>query len=124
MNLNMGEDEITQEIKSMLSSGKLDSDEAMRLLLVMVAHIQSDVSAMATANLEILERVKDIEAYNERYPSVLYMWSTNPRKLVIIFIVIFLIYTLVVSPWMISDIRHVLLEMIGLPHDLGLPPVP
>ena len=112
--------ELTSEIKQMIESGKMDGDEAMRLLLVMVSRIQRDVGKMADRNEEILERVKEVERYNERYPSVYYMWQHRRHEIITTLIIIMLIYTFVASPWMISDLRHALLHMLGLPTDLGI----
>lgn len=116
----MANGDVTQELKSMLEGGKLDSDDALRLLLVMVNQVQLDMMALRQKNTEVLERIAKIEAHNEKYPSLMYLWSNDTRRLLVILIIVFLLYTFIISPWMISDIRHVILEMLGLPHDLGI----
>ena len=82
---------------------------------------------MLTSQAEILERMSDqesrienLERWVERYPSVTWLWKYERRSVVVILIMMALLYTFIFSPWLISDIRHKVLQMVGLPPDLGL----
>jgi len=117
----MSNGDVTKEVKAMLEGGKLNTDDALRLLLVMVDQVQSDVAEVKKTNKKTMKSIEELESYNAHYPSMLGLWYTNPRKLLVILIIIFLVYTFIITPWMISDIRHVLLELLNLPQDLGIP---
>ena len=107
----------TNQIKELLNQKEISIDAALALML--------------TAQMEIMERLAilearqdEIEETHDRYPSVLWLWSNRRRELIIVAVTIALIYTVIFSPWNISDMRYWVLDALGLQPDLGLTPPP
>jgi hypothetical protein len=104
---------LSEEIETLLAAEKIDEEAAIRLMLV--------------SQRELLERMKVVEAvatangeYLANYPSITWLWSHRRKTTVVIVIAVFLALYFLLSPVTISDIRHAILEALGLPVDLGL----
>ena len=104
---------ITEEIKELVGNDEIDQGAAMVLMLTSQVEILERLS-------EQDERLGELEDKVDRYPSITWLWKTDKRALITVAIGMALLYTFIFSPWLISDIRHAVLELFGLPHDLGI----
>jgi len=89
--------------------------------------VEAAIVLMLTAQMEILERMENIEErlkkvedMQNRYPSATWLWAFRRREVIVLMVIIALIYTFIFSPWLISDIRHAVLDLLGLPMDMGI----
>ena len=110
---NNGRMKITEQIRQLVDKDEIDPSAAIVLML--------------TSQVEILERLSEqenrllaIEQRNKHYPSVTWLWKEDKRSVIVMLIALALLYTFIFSPWLISDIRHTVLHMVGLPQDLGI----
>lgn len=98
-----------REIQRMVEQGDIETSEAVRLLLLSHAQLLAEMGALKK---ELSEA--------QRYPSLTWLWAHRRKDVVAMLVVVFVVYTFLFSPWHISDIRHALLQLTGLPTDLGI----
>ena len=108
-----GRMEIIEEIKQLVDRDEIDQGVTIVLML------NSQVEILKRTS-EQEKRLSDIEMRNERYPSITWLWKNERKTVIGVLIALALLYTFIFSPWLISDIRHAVLELIGLPSDLGI----
>lgn len=130
-------DELLEEVNRMIKDGKLDSGEAQLLLLAQVAktnrrlivletqqgtiirHLETIETAQTQA-IELSERVGSLEELHKHYPSLVWL-AVNRTKMFTLGLALFIVLILVIgTPWNISDIRHVVLNLLGLDPTLGV----
>ena len=104
---------ITEEIKKLVDKDEIDVGAAMVLMLTSQAEILERLS-------EQEDRLHNLELRNQHFPSLPWMWKEDKRSVIVMLIALALLYTFIFSPWLISDIRHAVLHMVGLPQDLGI----
>ena len=108
-----GQMKITEQIKQLVDKDEIDVGAAMVLMLTSQAEILERLS-------EQEDRLQNLEQHNRHYPSLPWMWKEDKRSVIVMLIALALLYTFIFNPWLISDIRHAVLEMVGLPQDLGI----
>ena len=111
---------ITNQIKELVDHGDIDLDAAVVLMLTAQAEILERQHEQEERAGKVASRIRVLEDRNKYYPSLTWMWINQRRTLIMTAVAIALIYTFIFSPWLISDIRHALLSVLGLPVDLGL----
>lgn len=133
--------QITSQIRTLLDRDEIDPRTATSLLLTATVEIlerlaeeekssirieaaQVPLSTIPERIILLEKKVDHIENSMSDYPSLLNLWATNPRRVIAIAMIVFFVYTLAVSPWMISDLRHAVLGVLGLPADFGLGGLP
>ena len=97
------------EIKELLRENNLNTEAAMRLMLVMQIRIIEQFEMTEAQLNEVIKK-------QERYPSIAYMFANNPKKTVLVIFLIFLLLYTIMSPITISDMRHAILDWMGIPH--------
>lgn len=108
---------LVAKIEQLLEEDRIDQEAALRLMLV--------------TQKELLERMETVEQttrtnseYLAHYPSITWLWSNQRKSTILVIMIVFLILYFLFTPITISDIRHALLDSVGLPPDLGVGPVP
>lgn len=139
--LNRQTMQITSQIRTLLDRDEIDPRTATSLLLTATVEIlerlaeeekssirieaaQIPLATIPERIVQLEKKVDKIEGDMENYPPLLMLWATHPRRVILLAIMVFFVYTLIISPWMISDLRHALLGLIGLPSDFGLGGMP
>ncbi len=117
-------EEITKEIKDLLKDDNLETDAALRLMLASQLVMSRRLKETKECVGEVKADVVVIKQSLERYPSIMWMWFHRRRTLIAIVFAVMLIYTVLFGVVNISDIRQALLELAGLPTNLGLGPTP
>ena len=107
----MTQNELYQEIRRMVEQGDLETPEAVRLLLLSHAQL-----------LQEMVEIKEELAEQRQYPSLTWLWAYRRKDVILIIAIIFVTYTVLFSPWNISDIRQAVLHTLGLPADMGMGP--
>lgn len=106
---------LIEQIDELLEEQRIDSQTALRLMLLTNKELLERMSGCE-------EKTREHEAYIKGYPSVLWLWSNRRKETILVIVLVFLLLYFLMSPITISDIRHALLELFGLPADLGLGP--
>ena len=100
--------EVIKEIRDLLREDNLNTDAAIRLMLTMQLRILEEVE-------RTIRRVDEAVAVQTKYPSVSWMFSHHPKKTIAIVFAVFMVLYTLLSPITISDMRHAILEWVGIP---------
>ena len=100
--------DLINEIRDMVRSDDLETTAAIRLILVAQGETIERLDDLETAVLEASDRQK-------RYPSATWLWVHNRRSLIAVVVLVFVLYTVILAPWYVVEMRTVLMHMIGLP---------
>ena len=104
---------LVNEIEQLLSEDVIEPEAATRLILVSQREILESVTKLEEATEANSE-------YIAHYPSITWLWAHRRKGTVLVVALVFLALYFLLTPITISDWRHVILEAVGLPHDLGL----
>lgn len=99
--------ELINEMRTMLGQNTLDDHEAIRLLL-------ASQTAILANQMEIARRVGALEAMHAEFPSLLWLIQHRPRRVAAAIFFVFLLLYILFAPITISDLRNMILEWIGL----------
>lgn len=123
------------ELDRLIHDGILNADDANRLLLAQV-RVLSDRQEKVILKLDTVlenqkkrsddlrDRLEAIEEFNRDYPPLSWI-AVHKTKLFIFLLTIFVVGILVIgTPWNVSDVRIVILDLVGLDPSLGLHPNP
>ena len=113
-------EEMTEEIRELLKEDNLNTDAALRLMLASQLIMGRRQKETKECVGEVKEDVSAIKLSLERYPSIVWMWFHRRKTLIVAIFVLMLIYTVLFGVVNISDIRQAMLQLAGLPTDLGL----
>lgn len=100
--------EYITEIKDLLKDDNLNTDAALRLMLVTQLRILEEVERTK-------QRLEGVAESQRKYPSVAWMFANHPKKTAAIIFAVFMVLYTLLSPITISDIRHAILEWMGIP---------
>ncbi len=104
---------LTDEIGDMIRADKIETEAAMRLMLLAQSETIERLDGLETA-------VNAVTKQQEMFPSLTWLWAFNRRSVVLVVLAVLMLYTLALSPWYVMEIRAALLHAAGLP-DLPLP---
>lgn len=95
------------EINSLIHEDKLETEAALRLMLKSQQRILK--------RLEEVERIaRDNRDYAQRYPSVSWLWANRRKTAIAMVVIVWVVMYFLFSPITISDIRHAILESMGV----------
>lgn len=130
-------DELLNKINEMIENGDLDPEDSTKLLLAEMALTHrrlgvvegqlsiviqqlADIQRTQAERAELDKRVAALEAMHSRYPSLPWL-AFNQTKWFLFGLSLFIVAILVIgTPWNVSDVRHVLLDFLGINPTLGL----
>lgn len=97
--------ELEKRIEEMLREGKLDSDQAIALMLASQAEVLSTIAQMQ-------EQIRTVTEYQQRYPSLLWLANYRKRELLTVLIALFILYLFLIEPMSADQLREWLLATI------------
>lgn len=130
-------DELVAKINAMIESGEFDAEESMQLLLAQMALTHrrlgmvetqlitisqqlTDIQQSKAERVQLRERVAALEAAHNKYPSMAYL-AFNQTRWFLFGMTLFIVAILVIgTPWNVSDVRHILLDFLGVNPSLGI----
>lgn len=122
----------------MIENGDLDTEDSTKLMLAemslthrrlgtvetqlgTISQQLTDIKLGQTELTQLSERVTAIEEMQNKYPSLPYL-AFNQTRWFLFGLSLFVVMILIIgTPWNVSDVRHIILEFLGINPSLGLP---
>lgn len=115
--LMAGQSETLKTMKQVEASQRAADDriENLERALERLAGVVEAQAVHATEADKRLEMLEQIAERMDRYPPMLFLWATDKKKVFYIFLGACVLYTILFVPVNISDVRHAILDFLGLP---------
>lgn len=108
---------LSNEIEDLLKEKKIDTDAAIRLMLVSQKEILERLASVENGVKKNGAATEEHAQFHVKYPSLTWLWYHRRKELIIAAVVLFIIFYTLFSPITISDLRHPIMDYLGLPHD-------
>ena len=108
---------LSNEIEDLLKEERIDSDAAIRLMLVSQKEILQRLASVENGVTANGVTAAEHERFHAKYPSLTWLWYHRRKELIIAAVVLFIVFYTLFSPITISDLRHPIMDYLGLPHD-------
>ena len=99
-------DDTLNEISDLLQEKEISTEAATRLMLRTQSRIIHTQTAMLT-------QIKSVKSYNERYPSITWLYTHRRKTTIFVAFAIFAIFYSIFAPITITDIRQGLLTALS-----------
>lgn len=115
--------DLEDEIRRLVNAGDIQPEQALRLILASNAETLKVIKNIREEQDELQDRLTKLEGTANRYPSMLWLWSYRRRELIVILMIVFIVYTFLIAPWIATDIHTMIREALHLP-DISIIPAP
>ena len=102
---------MTNDIRTLIENSNMEPKEVDRLILITLSDIHEKLNELAADMDSLRQETESVTQYRDKYPSITWLWSHRRKDLMIIMVIVFLIYTLLVTPYNIQEIRNSILGL-------------